>query len=114
MRGFFKNRVYASYQLGLGDRSDTFPDRLSGGEQQRLAIARALIHDPPTILTDEPTGNLDFETGKKVIDLLDRLVRGRKKTLIMATHSRDRVRMADRIFTLRNGRLSPLALEAYS
>jgi putative ABC transport system ATP-binding protein len=98
--------------VDLGDRPDTFPDRLSGGEQQRLAIARALIHDPQIVLADEPTGNLDYETGKKVIDLLDRLVRRGGKTLIMATHSRDLIGMADRIFTLRAGSLNPLYLES--
>jgi len=99
-------------EVGLGDRLDSFPDRLSGGEQQRVAIARALIHDPPIILADEPTGNLDFETGEKVIGLLDRLVRSRNKTLIMATHSRDLVGMADRIFTVRGGKLTKLSSEA--
>jgi putative ABC transport system ATP-binding protein len=97
-------------QVELGDRLDSFPDRLSGGEQQRVAIARALIHDPPIVIADEPTGNLDYETGRKVIDLLDRLVRQGKKTLIMATHSRDLIGRADRIFSVRAGRLTPLSL----
>lgn len=101
-------------EVGLGDRLDSFPDRLSGGEQQRVAIARALIHDPPIVLADEPTGNLDFETGRKVIDLLDRLVRRRGKTLIMATHSRDLMGMADRIFSVRAGRLIPVSPETLS
>jgi putative ABC transport system ATP-binding protein len=99
-------------EVGLADRRHSFPDRLSGGEQQRVAIARALIHDPPIVLADEPTGNLDYETGGKVIDLLDRLVRQRNKTLIMATHSRDLIGMADRIFTLRGGKLNPVRSEA--
>jgi putative ABC transport system ATP-binding protein len=98
--------------VGLGDRLDTFPDRLSGGEQQRVAIARALIHNPQIVLADEPTGNLDYETAKRVINLLDRLVRRGGKTLIMATHSRDLVGMADRIFTVRAGSLNPLSLES--
>jgi len=76
-------------EVGLGDRKRSFPDQLSGGEQQRVAIARALCHNPLLILADEPTGNLDFETGTKVLSLLDKLIRKAGKTLIMATHSRD-------------------------
>jgi len=98
-------------EVQLGNRADSFPDVLSGGEQQRVAIVRALIHDPPIVLADEPTGNLDYETGKNVIDLLDRLVRRRKKTLIMATHSRELIGMADRIFTLDSGNLIPVVSE---
>lgn len=89
-------------QLGLADRFDTYPDRLSGGEQQRVAIARALIHDPDVILADEPTGNLDLDTGQQVLALFDSLVKQTGKTLIMATHSREVVGMADRIFSIRN------------
>jgi putative ABC transport system ATP-binding protein len=101
-------------EVGLSDRLHSYPDRLSGGEQQRVAIARALVHEPSIVLADEPTGNLDFETGKKVIDLLDRLVRQKNKTLIMATHSRDLIGKADRIFTVRGGRLTPIPSEALS
>jgi putative ABC transport system ATP-binding protein len=91
--------------IGLGDRSKSYPDRLSGGEQQRVAVARALVHDPAIILADEPTGNLDFETGKHIIDLLDRLVRNKRKTMIMATHSREVIGMADRVLTIKDGTL---------
>jgi putative ABC transport system ATP-binding protein len=89
-------------KLGLADRSDTYPDRLSGGEQQRVAIARALIHDPDLILADEPTGNLDLETGRQVLALLDTLVKKAGKTLIMATHSREVIGQADRIVSIRD------------
>ena len=89
-------------QLGLADRLDTYPDRLSGGEQQRVAIARALIHNPDIILADEPTGNLDLETGEQVLELLDKLVRDAGKTLIMATHSHEVVGQADRVLTINN------------
>ena len=92
-------------QLDLSDRCDTFPDRLSGGEQQRVAIARALIHEPALVLADEPTGNLDLDTGKQVLSVLDTLVRKAGRTLIMATHSREVVGLANRIFTIRNGSL---------
>ncbi len=91
--------------VGLPDRAKSYPDRLSGGEQQRIAIARALVHDPDLILADEPTGNLDFETGAQVITILDQLVRQQRKTLIMATHSRELIGMADRIFSIRDGKL---------
>jgi putative ABC transport system ATP-binding protein len=91
--------------VGLADRWDTFPDRLSGGEQQRVAIARALVHDPAIILADEPTGNLDEDTGKQVLALLDRLTRQAGKNLIMVTHSGDAAAYADRLFTLREGHL---------
>ena len=72
--------------VGLADRQKSFPDRLSGGEQQRVAIARALAHDPALVLADEPTGNLDLDTGLEVLELLDRLTRRFGKTLVMVTH----------------------------
>jgi putative ABC transport system ATP-binding protein len=92
-------------RVGLGDRLDTYPDKLSGGEQQRVAIARALAHDPILILADEPTGNLDEETGKRVLDLLLELTRDAGKTLFMATHAPDVARRADRILHLDHGKL---------
>ena len=93
------------HDVGLQDRASSYPDRLSGGEQQRVAIARALIHSPSLILADEPTGNLDNETGTQIINLLDRLVRKNHKTMIMATHSQEVIGMADRIFSIKDGRL---------
>ena len=90
--------------VGLLDRRDTFPDRLSGGQQQRVAIARALVHDPLLVLADEPTGNLDEETGKQVLDLLDRLTRQRGKNLILVTHSAEAAGYADRVLHLRDGK----------
>ena len=92
-------------RVGLGDRAKSYPDRLSGGEQQRLAVARALVHDPPLILADEPTGNLDAEAATDVLDLLDGLARETRRTVVMVTHSRDVVGVADRIFTVQHGRL---------
>ncbi len=92
--------------VGLADRANTYPDRLSGGEQQRVAIARALVHNPDLVLADEPTGNLDSDTGAQVLDLLDRLTRQVGKTLLMVTHSREMIGVADRVFQLRNGRIS--------
>lgn len=92
-------------EVGLSGRLDTFPDRLSGGEQQRVAIARALVHDPILVLADEPTGNLDEETGRSVLHLLDRLTRQAGKNLIMVTHSREAASIADRVLTLKEGKL---------
>jgi putative ABC transport system ATP-binding protein len=91
--------------VGLLDRKDTFPDRLSGGEQQRVAIARALVHDPLLVLADEPTGNLDEDAGRQVMDLLDRLTRQAGKNLILVTHSNEAASYADRVLTLHDGKL---------
>jgi putative ABC transport system ATP-binding protein len=92
-------------QVGLGTRLDTFPDRLSGGEQQRVAIARALANDPLVVLADEPTGNLDVETGKTVLGLLDHLTRKAGKNLVMVTHSEEVIGIADRVLRLKDGKL---------
>ena len=102
-------------RVGLGDRLDSFPDRLSGGEQQRVAIARALIHDPVLLLADEPTGNLDEGTGDAVLKLLLELSRDAGKTLIMATHDEDIAGLADAVYFLERGHLVShqfLALDA--
>lgn len=100
-----KSAVELLEKIELSDRTETYPDRLSGGEQQRVAIARALIHNPQIILADEPTGNLDFETGKSIVQLLDNLVRKQGKTMIMATHSKDVIGLADYIINVRDGKL---------
>lgn len=92
-------------EVGLGDRGDSYPDRLSGGEQQRVAIARALAHEPMLILADEPTGNLDYETGKTILDILNKSVRENGRTIILATHDRDICEIADRVVELRGGKL---------
>ena len=88
--------------VGLGDRHASFPDRLSGGEQQRVAIARALAGDPAIILADEPTGNLDADTGCDVLRLLERMVRDEGKTLLVATHSHEIAASADRVMRIRD------------
>ena len=101
--------------VGLEDRLKTYPDRLSGGEQQRVAISRALIHNPLIVLADEPTGNLDADTGKQVLDLLEQLTRQSGNTLIMVTHSRENAAKADQIIELREGCLFEVenAYESY-
>ncbi len=84
-------------RVGLADRAAAFPDKLSGGEQQRVAIARSLITEPALVLADEPTGNLDESTGEDVLQLLLELTRDAGRTLVMATHSMDIVPFADRV-----------------
>lgn len=96
-------------RVELADRQATFPDRLSGGERQRVAIARALAHDPILILADEPTGNLDYTTGAAVMDLLERLVREERRTMIVATHDRDLLLRADRVMEMMDGELRQIA-----
>jgi putative ABC transport system ATP-binding protein len=90
-------------QVGLAGREGTFPDRLSGGEQQRVAVARALVHDPLLILADEPTGNLDSESGAHVLDLLEGLAGSAEKTLLVVTHSHEVARRAHRVLRIREG-----------
>lgn len=92
-------------EIGLGERHADYPDRLSGGEQQRVAIARALAHRPRLVLADEPTGNLDVDTGRHVLALLDRLVRRSGGTLLIVTHAREVAASADRVLMLDDGRL---------
>jgi putative ABC transport system ATP-binding protein len=92
-------------RVGLAERAEAFPDRLSGGEQQRIAIARALIHEPVLVLADEPTGNLDDDTAESVLDLLESMTRGSGRTLIVVTHSDRVVRRASRVLELRHGRV---------
>ncbi len=95
-------------QVGLGDRRASFPERLSGGEQQRLALARALVHGPWLLLADEPTGNLDAATGERILELLLTLHRQAETTMVMVTHSREVAARADRILMLDNGRIREL------
>jgi putative ABC transport system ATP-binding protein len=90
-------------QVALTDRASSFPDRLSGGEQQRVAVARALAHDPRLVLADEPTGNLDTESAERVLLLLTSLSRARGTTVIVVTHSTEVARLADRVVTLKDG-----------
>ena len=94
------------FAVSLHDRKNGYPDQLSGGEQQRVSIARALVHDPAIVLADEPTGNLDEETGLDVLKLLNSLVRNNGKNLILVTHSPTSASFADRILVLKDGQLS--------
>lgn len=91
--------------VGLNDSWDKFPEQLSGGEQQRVAIARALVKEPKLILADEPTGNLDLETGNGILELIHQQCLSRNATLVMATHAAEALWIADRKFMLRAGKL---------
>ncbi|MDX1513103.1 MAG: ABC transporter ATP-binding protein [Gammaproteobacteria bacterium] len=95
-------------RVGLSGREDSYPESLSGGEQQRVAIARALIHRPRIILADEPTGNLDQETGRDVLELMARMVREEGATMLMVSHSVEAARWADRLLRIDAGALSPV------
>jgi putative ABC transport system ATP-binding protein len=92
-------------EVGLGERLRSAVDVLSGGEQQRVAVARALVHQPKLLLADEPTGNLDEETARQVMPMLLSLVRQRGATLLLVTHDRSLARSADQVFELREGKL---------
>jgi len=90
-------------EVGLGERTKNFPGQLSGGEQQRVAIARALAKNPKLLLCDEPTGALDYNTGKAVLKLLQDTCRYKGKTVIVITHNQALTAMADRIITVKSG-----------
>lgn len=92
-------------EVGLSDRGHHYPSQLSGGEQQRVAIARALANNPPILLADEPTGNLDSATGHSVIELLLEVNRTRKTTLVLVTHDPELASVADVAIALRDGRV---------
>ncbi len=92
-------------QVGLQDRGKNFPEQLSGGEQQRIAICRALINDPQIVFADEPTGNLDSENSAAIISLLVKLHKDRQMTLVIATHSQSLASRADRVVRLHDGRI---------
>lgn len=93
-------------RVGLADRADSFPDRLSGGEQQRVAICRALVHQPPVVLADEPTGNLDGKTANEVLKLVLDLTSEEKVALVVVTHSESVAEQCSRIVRMAEGRLA--------
>lgn len=96
--------------MGLGGKLDKYPGQLSGGEQQRVSVARALAKKPKVLFLDEPTGALDEETGRQVLDYIDRLHREQGFTVVMVTHNRNISEMADTVITMNSGRIS----EVYS
>ena len=95
-------------EVGLGDRLNNFPAQLSGGEQQRVSIARALAKNPKLLLCDEPTGALDYQTGKAILKLLHDMCRERGMTVIVITHNSALTPMADRVIRIKNGKVSEM------
>lgn len=98
--------------VGLGDRLDNFPAQLSGGEQQRVSIARALAKNPKLLLCDEPTGALDYNTGKAILKLLQDMCREKGMTVIVITHNSALAPMADRLIKIKNGKVSSMETNA--
>ena len=99
-------------EVGLGERMGNFPAQLSGGEQQRVSIARALAKNPKLLLCDEPTGALDYQTGKAILKLLQDMCRQKGMTVIVITHNTAITPMADRVIRIKNGRVSEMSLNA--
>ena len=97
-------------KVGLTDRKDNFPSQLSGGEQQRVAIARAIAKNPKLLLCDEPTGALDYKTGKQILKLLQDTCRNEKMTVIIITHNSAISPMADKIIKFKNGAVSDIII----
>ena len=97
-------------RVGLGDRMHNFPAQLSGGEQQRVSIARALTKNPKLLLCDEPTGALDYNTGKQILQLLQDTSKETGMTVVIITHNTALTPMADRVITMRNGRVHRIAI----
>lgn len=100
-------------EVGLGDRMDNFPAQLSGGEQQRVSIARALAKNPKLLLCDEPTGALDYNTGKAILKLLQDTCRDKGMTVILITHNSAIAPMADRVIRIKNGRVSDMTVNRH-
>ena len=105
LTGNKRNAIPALRSVGLGDRIGHFPAQLSGGEQQRVAIARALAKGPSILLGDEPTGDLDYETGKMILGLMRHINRSENATIILVTHNAAISRMADRVIRMRSGEI---------
>jgi len=113
LSGIAEARERASQELaavGLGDRLSHYPAELSGGEQQRVAVARALAPSPQIIVADEPTGNLDEDTGKQIIDLLFAGYAKRKTTLVLVTHDPALAGRCERVVRLRSGRIDGVSV----
>lgn len=102
--------VQVLHMVGLGDRLDNFPSQLSGGEQQRVSIARALAKNPKLLLCDEPTGALDYKTGKQILKILQDMCRKSGMTVVIITHNQAIAPMADKIISMRSGKIASLQI----
>ncbi len=100
-------------QVGLSHRVDNFPSQLSGGEQQRVAIARAIAKNPKLLLCDEPTGALDYQTGKSILELLQSTSRDSHRTVVLITHNQSFCAIADRVITIREGKAVSMTVNEY-
>ena len=100
-----RNSLEVLKQVGLDTKADRFPSELSGGEQQRVSIARALVKNPPILLCDEPTGELDNETGKRILSVLRRINKDEDKTVVFVTHNSAIAQMADKVIRLKDGEI---------
>lgn len=94
--------------VGLLERKGSYPSQMSGGQQQRVSIARALAKDSRILLCDEPTGALDYETGKRILEILERLCRKRNQTVVFVTHTREIGKMADRVIRMKSGKITEI------
>lgn len=104
------NPVKVLHMVGLGDRMDNFPAQLSGGEQQRVSIARALAKNPKLLLCDEPTGALDYVTGKQILNILQDMCRKTGMTVIIITHNQAIAPMADKVISMRSGKIASIKI----
>jgi putative ABC transport system ATP-binding protein len=109
-KALHQTALYYLAEVGLQERTDHFPSQLSGGEQQRVAIARALANHPPLLLCDEPTGNLDADTGRQVLQALRKLNQNDGATIVLVTHNTSIAPMADRVVRLHNGSVAEILL----
>lgn len=99
-------------KVGLKERKDNFPAQLSGGEQQRVSIARAIAKNPKLLLCDEPTGALDYETGKRILELLHNICKENNKAVIIVTHNSALKEMADKVIYIKNGEISKIEINS--
>ena len=105
-----KDATQTLVEVGLGDRLDNFPSQLSGGEQQRVAIARAVAKNPKILLCDEPTGALDYQTGKQILTLLQEMARKQETTVIIVTHNASLAPIADRVIRMHDAKIKSVEL----
>ena len=111
-RDFMDKRARTVIEMvGMSERIDFFPEEISGGEKQRISIARALVRKPKLLLLDEPTGNLDVKTGKAILALFQRIAKKQGVTIIMVTHDTEAAKLSDRILLLKKGSLREIQAE---